>query len=72
VLEHFVHSLIQILDVLVGVIGERIACGTPPDQLLGLGIEQIDNQHPYLIGMVSREKWQAVSEMPVCSIPLYK
>jgi aryl-alcohol dehydrogenase-like predicted oxidoreductase len=50
-LEHFAHSLIQILDVLVRVAGERIACGAPPDQLLGLGIEEIDNQRSYLIGL---------------------
>src|ERR1700722_19554748 len=42
-LEHFVHSLVQVLNVLVGVTGERVARGASPDQLLGLGIKQIDN-----------------------------
>src|SRR6266566_3657974 len=41
-LEHFLHALIQVLDVLVGVVGERVAGRASPDQLLCLGIEDID------------------------------
>src|SRR5712672_148329 len=42
-LEHFVHALIQVLDVFVGVVGERVAFRSSPDQLLGLAIKEIDN-----------------------------
>src|SRR5260370_12329963 len=47
--EHFLRALIQILDVLVGVVGERVARSASPYQLLGLGVEQIDDQRSYLI-----------------------
>ena len=30
-LEHFVHALVQVLNVLVGVAGERVARGASPD-----------------------------------------
>jgi hypothetical protein len=43
VLEHFVDTLVEILDVLVRVVGECVTRGSPPDQLLGSRIEEIDN-----------------------------
>src|ERR1700680_3861167 len=43
VLEHFVHALVQVLDVLVRVIGECVARAASPDQCLGLRIEEIDH-----------------------------
>src|SRR5208337_319288 len=48
VLEHFLHALIQVLNVLVGVVREGVARRAPPDQLLGFGIEQVDDHraHP--------------------------
>src|ERR1700675_3004260 len=49
VLEHFVHALIQILDVLLGFVGERVAFGASPDQLLRLAIEEIDDHRAHLI-----------------------
>src|SRR6266852_458558 len=48
-LEHFVHALIQVLDVLVGVVGECVAGCASPEQLLGFAIEQIDDQRAYFI-----------------------
>src|SRR6266404_6804168 len=48
-LEHFIHALIEVLDVLVGVVGERVARAASPDQLLGLGIEEIDNYGAHLV-----------------------
>ena len=48
-LEQFLHALIQVLDILVGVVGERVARGASPYELLRLGVEQIDDQRPHLI-----------------------
>ena len=42
-LEHFVHAFVEVLRVLVGFVGERIARRTPPDQLLRLCVEEIDD-----------------------------
>src|SRR5882724_10868587 len=48
-LKHFLHALIEILDVLVGVVGQRVARAASPEELLRLGVEQIDDQRAYLI-----------------------
>jgi hypothetical protein len=48
-LEHFIHALIEVLDVLVGVVRECVARAASPDQLLGLGIEEIDNYGAHLV-----------------------
>jgi hypothetical protein len=44
VLKHLLHSLVQVLDVLVGLVGKHVAGHAPPDQHFGLCIEEIDNQ----------------------------
>src|SRR5258705_7483525 len=44
VFEHLLYALIKILDVRVGLAGERIARRSPPDHLLTVRVEQIDNQ----------------------------
>src|SRR6266446_3016675 len=43
VLEHFVHALIQILNIFVRVVGECVARVASPDQLFGLGVKEIDD-----------------------------
>jgi len=48
-LEPFLHALIQILNVPVGAVGERVARGASSNQLLGLGIEEIDDHGAHLI-----------------------
>src|ERR1700675_76100 len=48
-LEHFLHALVQILDVLVGIVGECVARCASPDQLLCLGIEEIDDHRAHLV-----------------------
>ena len=65
-LEHFVHALIQILDVFVGIVGKRIARAASPDQLLGLGIEEIDDHRAHLVGIgrCCRLTETATSEAP--------
>src|SRR5580704_1600923 len=49
ILKHFLYALIQVFDVLVGVVGKRVARGASPDQLLSLGIEEIDDHGADLI-----------------------
>jgi hypothetical protein len=49
VLEQFVHALMQVLDVLVGVVGECVARSASPDQLLGPAIEEINNHGTNLV-----------------------
>src|ERR1700730_9425127 len=74
-LEHFLHALIEILDVLVGFVGERIACGASPDQLLSLGIEEIDDHCAHLVcfsrgGSVSKTSAAEPSPTPAASKPV--
>src|SRR6202035_4375833 len=49
-LEHFLHSLVQILDVFVRVVGESVARGSPPKKFLCLCVEQVYDQCAYFIG----------------------
>src|SRR5258706_7334421 len=53
-LEHLVHAFVEVLCVLVGVVGERIARGTSPDQFLSLCVEQIDYQGSHFVGFDGR------------------
>src|ERR1035438_447263 len=43
-IEHLLHVLIEGLDVLVGLVGEGFTGRSPPNKLLTLRVEQIDNQ----------------------------
>jgi hypothetical protein len=49
VLEHFVDALVEVLDVFVRVVGERVTCGSSPDQLFGFRIEEIDYYRAHLV-----------------------
>ena len=76
-LEHFVHAFIQILDVLVRVVVERVARGAPPDQLLGLGIEEIDNHSAHLVRIgrgrcLAKTSTTKASPTPASSQPVVK
>ena len=42
--EHLLHTLVETFDVLIGFVGKGVAGRSPPDELLIVGIEQIDNQ----------------------------
>src|SRR5580704_2832088 len=44
--EHFLDALVQILDVLVGVVGESVARGASPQKRFRLRVEQIDTSVP--------------------------
>src|ERR1700732_1967788 len=46
-LEHFLDALLHCLLILVPVVAQRILGNSSPNQRLGLGVEQIDNQGPY-------------------------
>src|SRR6266849_8816792 len=48
-LEHFLHALVQVLDVLVRVVGESVARCASPKKFLGLRVEQIDDHCAYLV-----------------------
>ena len=48
-LEHFVDALVQVLDVLVGIVGECVARATSPEEAFRLRVEQIDDQRAYLV-----------------------
>src|SRR3984893_16818227 len=48
-LKHFLHALIQILDVLVGIVGEGVARNASPNELFRFRVEEIDDQRAYLI-----------------------
>src|SRR5262245_30198746 len=43
-LEHLLHALFELPDVAVGFGGNCVACGSPPDQHLGISIEHINHQ----------------------------
>src|SRR6266478_8555596 len=76
-LKQFLHALIQILDVLIGVIGEGVAGGASPEELFRLGVEQIHNQCAYLIrlcrgGCFSEASASKASPAPASSEPVVK
>src|SRR5579862_8779613 len=48
--EHLLHTLVEIPGVLVCVVGKGVTGSSPPDQILALGVEQIDDESPNLIG----------------------
>src|SRR5260370_26412378 len=51
VFEHLLHALVEILDVLVGLVRKGVAGRSPPDDCFGLRVEQIDNQSADLVGV---------------------
>src|SRR5882672_7619436 len=53
-LEHFVHAFVEVLGVLVGLVGERIARRASPDHLLRFCIEEIDYQGTHFVGLDGR------------------
>jgi hypothetical protein len=62
--KHFLHALIQILDVLAGVVGKRVACAGSPNQILPVRVEPLDDQRACLIRVESaagRTCWQIES-----------
>src|ERR1700688_3503934 len=54
VCEHLLHSLVEILGVLIRIVGKGIAGRTSPQQILVLGIEQIDDQRTHAVGFSRR------------------
>src|SRR5580692_4094761 len=54
VAEHLVNALADSLDVFGGVVRERIACQTAPDQLLLISIEDVDCECVDLVGFNGR------------------
>src|SRR6267142_334749 len=53
-LEHFVYALVEVLGVLVGLVGERIARRASPDHFLCFCIEEIDYQGSHFVGLDGR------------------
>src|SRR5438105_592671 len=47
--EHLLHSLIKLLNVVLGLVGKGVARRSPPDEFLSVRVEQIDNQSSYFI-----------------------
>src|SRR5207253_4396599 len=77
VLKQFLHALIQILNILVGVIGERVARGASPKKLFRLGVEEVDDQCAYLICLyggpgLSEPSASKSSPTPTSSKPVIK
>jgi hypothetical protein len=50
VFEHLFHSLVEILDVFVGLVGNRVTGRAPPDQLPGLRVEKVHHQGADFVG----------------------
>lgn len=60
-IEHLLHVLIESLDVFVGLVGEGFTGRSPPNQLLTVRVEQIDNQGAHrVVGNCGRD----ISESP--------
>src|SRR5260370_22231436 len=50
VFEHLLYSFAEVIDVLVRIVRNCVAGRASPDQILGLGVEQIDNQSTDFVG----------------------
>src|SRR6266702_8432317 len=48
-IEHLLHALVEILDVVVRLVGKRVTRRSPPDQFLSVCIEQVDNEGTDLV-----------------------
>jgi hypothetical protein len=70
--EHLLHSLVEILGVLTSIVGKCVAGRASPDQILGLGIEQIDDQRTDLVGFSCRRCVPESSPTPTPSKPVVK
>src|SRR4029077_5628301 len=46
-LEHFHHALVEVIDVLFGLIGERVAGRAAPDEFFCCCIRQVDDKSSY-------------------------
>jgi hypothetical protein len=51
VLKHLLHSFVQVLDVLVGLVGKHAAGHASPDQGFGLCIEEINNKRANFVSV---------------------
>src|SRR5438105_1235540 len=71
VIEHLLYSLIKSLDVLIRLGGQVIARRSPPDELLAVRIEQVDNKGTDLI-VVNRCSCvsESASPAPAASKPV--
>src|SRR5882724_4914568 len=49
VFQHLLHALVQVLDALVRLVGERVARRSTPQQFLGLRIERVEHQGAYFV-----------------------
>ena len=49
VIEHLLYTFVEALDVFVGLVRKRVAGRPPPEEFLGLRIEQIDNERADLV-----------------------
>ena len=50
-LKHLLHASVQILDVLVGLVGERFAGDTTPDQVSCIRLKKINNERAHFVGI---------------------
>src|ERR1700683_5022661 len=64
VAEHLVNALVYVLDVFAGVVRERIACRTAPDQLLFISVEDVDHECADLVGFNGRRGVAKAAEPP--------
>ena len=48
-IEYLLHALIEILDVLLGLVGKSIAGRSSPDQVLTVRVEKINNESADLV-----------------------
>src|SRR5271156_5603705 len=49
VIEHLLYTFVEVSDVFVGLVRKRVAGRSPPEEFLGLRIEQIDNERADLV-----------------------
>jgi len=49
VIEHLLYTFVEAPDVFVGLVRKRVAGRPPPEEFLGLRIEQIDNERADLV-----------------------
>jgi hypothetical protein len=70
--EHLVHPLVEILGVLFGIVGKGVAGRASPNQILSLGVEQIDDQRTDPVGFSGRRCVSESSPTPTSTKAVVK
>src|SRR5580704_11103850 len=67
--EHLLHTLVEVLDVSIRFARKRVAGRSAPNQFLRVRIVQVDDQGSYLVGALRRRRVAESSSEPASPSP---